>query len=119
MRGPLARLSMSDIVKGFGALGHNLQEYINQLTDSVGDVAEYHVREEDGFLCVYYVTFADQKNQQDKWQQLVDLLEQADALQQQLLGTDHPKACYEFHNELNRLADEFTDWANQEGYIIA
>ena len=53
-----------------------------------------------------------------KWQQLVDLLEQADALQQELMGDEHSTACYEFHNQLNQLADEFTDFANAEGVDI-
>lgn len=55
----------------------------------------------------------------EKWNRLVDLLDQADALQQELLGEKHAKAAYEFHNSLNNMADEFTDWANEEGYDIA
>jgi len=54
----------------------------------------------------------------EKWQQLVDLLEQADAIQQVLLGDSHEAACYEFHNEINRIADEMVDFANEEGCEI-
>lgn len=54
----------------------------------------------------------------EKWQRLVDLLEEADSLQQSLLGNKHAAACYEFHNQLNVMADEFTDFANEEGYEI-
>lgn len=54
----------------------------------------------------------------EQWQQLVDLLEQADAIQQTLLGESHEVASYEFHNQLNNMADEFTDFANEEGYEI-
>ena len=54
----------------------------------------------------------------EKWQRLVDLLDEADSLQQSLLGDAHAEACYEFHNQLNTMADEFTDFANEEGYEI-
>jgi hypothetical protein len=56
--------------------------------------------------------------QQEKWQRLVDLLEEADSIQQSLLGERHPAACYEFHNEINRIADEMVDFANEEGCEI-
>jgi hypothetical protein len=56
--------------------------------------------------------------QQEKWQRLIDLLDEADAIQQSLLGERHPAACYEFHNQLNNIADEFTDFANSEGVEI-
>jgi hypothetical protein len=54
----------------------------------------------------------------EKWQRLVDLLDEADSIQQSLLGDKHAKACYEFHSNLNNMADEFTDFANEEGYEI-
>ena len=54
----------------------------------------------------------------EKWQQLIDLLEQADALQQELMGNTHSTACYEFYNQLNQIADEMTDFANAEGVDI-
>ena len=54
----------------------------------------------------------------EQWQKLIDLLDEADALQQSLLGDKHAKACYEFHSELNTMADEFVDFANEEGVDI-
>ncbi len=54
----------------------------------------------------------------EMWQRLIDLLDEADALQQSLLGDEYPKSCYEFHNQLNNMADEFTDFANSEGVEI-
>jgi hypothetical protein len=54
----------------------------------------------------------------EKWQRLVDLLDEADAIQQSLLGETNATACYQFHNQLNTMADEFTDFANEEGYEI-
>lgn len=53
-----------------------------------------------------------------QWQRLVDLLDEADAIQQSLLGNTHAVASYEFHELLNDMADEFTDFANEEGYEI-
>jgi hypothetical protein len=54
----------------------------------------------------------------EKFHQLIDLLDQADALQQELLGDEHETACYEFHCQLNDIADEFVDFANEEGIEI-
>ena len=50
----------------------------------------------------------------EQWQRLIDLLHEADAIQQSLLGDEHEVACYEFHNQLNNLADEFEDFAAEE-----
>jgi hypothetical protein len=49
-----------------------------------------------------------------KWEQLINLLHEADALQQELLGDEHESACYEFHSQLNNIADEFECWAADE-----
>ena len=49
-----------------------------------------------------------------KWEQLINLLHEADAIQQQLLGDEDPAACYEFHNTLNTIAEEFECWAASE-----
>jgi hypothetical protein len=49
-----------------------------------------------------------------KWQQLIDLLHEADAIQQALLGDEDPAACYEFHNTLNNIAEEFECFAAAE-----
>ena len=54
----------------------------------------------------------------EKWQQLVDLLDQADALQQELLADAALAPSYEFHTQLNNIADELTDFANAEGVDI-
>jgi hypothetical protein len=54
----------------------------------------------------------------EQWQRLIDLLDEADAIQQALLGDEDAAACYEFHNQLNNMADEFTDLANKDGYEI-
>lgn len=119
MKGPIATLTIDDIVNGFGRYGHNLQDYINSLTDAVPeDVAAYNLRKVDGKLCVYYTTAEEDSVIGEKWNRLVDLLEEADALQQELLA-DHPEASLNFHNDLNQIADEFTDWANEMGYEIA
>ena len=49
-----------------------------------------------------------------KWEQLINLLHEADAIQQALLGDEDPAACYEFHSQLNNIADEFERWAADE-----
>lgn len=49
-----------------------------------------------------------------KWQQLIDLMHEADAIQQLLLGNEDPAACYEFHSQLNNIAEEFECWAADE-----
>ena len=54
----------------------------------------------------------------EQWQRLIDLLDEVDAIQQNLLGDLHEAACYEFHNQLNNIADELTDFANHEGVLI-
>jgi len=54
----------------------------------------------------------------EQWQRLIDLLDEADAIQQKLLGDEDAAACYEFHNQLNNMADEFTNLANKDGYEI-
>jgi hypothetical protein len=45
---------------------------------------------------------------------LIDLLHEADAIQQALLGDEHEAACYEFHNALNNIAEEIEDFAAEE-----
>jgi hypothetical protein len=50
----------------------------------------------------------------EKFEQLIEMLHEADALQQVLLGDEHPDACYKFHNQLNILASEFEDFAANE-----
>jgi hypothetical protein len=50
----------------------------------------------------------------EKFEQLIEMLHEADALQQALLGDVDAAACYEFHNQLNILASEFEDFAANE-----
>ena len=50
----------------------------------------------------------------EQWQRLIDLLHEADAIQQSLLGDLHEAACYEFNNQLNNMAEEFEDCAAGE-----
>ena len=50
----------------------------------------------------------------EKWEQLINLLYEADALQQALLGDTDEAACYEFHSQLTNLAEEFECWAADE-----
>lgn len=54
------------------------------------------------------------KTRTDKWQQLIDLLNQADALQQKLLGDVDEFACYEFHQSITAIAEDFEEWAAAE-----
>ena len=49
-----------------------------------------------------------------KWETLINLLHEADAIQQELLGDEHEAACYEFHSQLNNIAEEFECWAADE-----
>jgi hypothetical protein len=59
LKGPILTLSMKDMVNGHIKYGHNFQDYINSITDKIGNVAEYHVKEINGNFCVYYLTFDD------------------------------------------------------------
>ena len=49
-----------------------------------------------------------------EFQRLINLLHEADAIQQNLLGDVDAAACYEFHNLLNNIAEEFECWAASE-----
>lgn len=55
-----------------------------------------------------------QSQRQQEWERLIDLLHEADALQQKLLGDVDEFACYEFHNAINAIADDFEEWASAE-----
>ena len=50
----------------------------------------------------------------DKWQQLINLMHTADSLQQELLADQDETASYEFHTQLNNIADEFECFAADE-----
>ena len=43
-------------------------------------------------------------------QQLLDHLDSANAIQQQLLGDLFPEMCYEFHDEISNLADRIEEF---------
>lgn len=49
-----------------------------------------------------------------EWERLVNLLHEADALQQRLLHDIDPKVCYEFHITLDRIADDLECYAAAE-----
>ena len=51
---------------------------------------------------------------QAQWDRLIALLDEADAIQQKLLGDEHQTACYKFHSQLNNLADEFEQFAAED-----
>ena len=51
-----------------------------------------------------------------KWNRLVELLDEADALQQELIADE--VLCYDWHCQIQNLADEITDRANAEGVDI-
>jgi len=54
----------------------------------------------------------------EKWHRLIDLLAEADSIQQELLGSEKEVECYELHQQLDRLQDNFVDLANEEGIDI-
>ena len=54
----------------------------------------------------------------EKFHQLIDLLEQVDALQQGLLGETKDVECYAIHQQLDNMIDNFVDLANEEGIEI-
>lgn len=54
----------------------------------------------------------------EKFHQLIDLLDQADVLQQQLLGETKDVESYAIHEMLNNMVDNFVDLANEEGIDI-
>jgi hypothetical protein len=53
-----------------------------------------------------------------KFHQLIDMLDQADAIQQQLLGETKVVESYAIHEMLNNMIDNFVDLANEEGIDI-
>ena len=50
----------------------------------------------------------------EKFEKLINLLNEADALQQELLGDVDERACYLFHTQLNDIAEEIECWAASE-----
>jgi len=60
----------------------------------------------------------EQVRRSEKWHRLIDLLEEADSIQQALLGETKDVECYELHQQLGRLQENFIDLANEEGIDI-
>jgi hypothetical protein len=50
---------------------------------------------------------------QAQWERLLNCLAEANAIQQKLLGDDEA-ACYEFHSQLERLYEEFEEFASAD-----
>jgi hypothetical protein len=50
----------------------------------------------------------------EKFEQLINLLHEADALQQELLAAEDESACYLFHSQLNDIAEEIECFAASE-----
>lgn len=48
---------------------------------------------------------------QAQWERLLNILDEANDIQQRLLGDDDQEACYEFHTQLSNLSDAFEDFA--------
>jgi hypothetical protein len=48
---------------------------------------------------------------QAQWERLLKCINEANHIQQKLLGDDDEVACYEFHIQLDRLYEEFEDLA--------
>lgn len=48
---------------------------------------------------------------QAQWERLIAIMEEADAIQQRLLGDDDPEVCYEFHGQLSEILERFEEFA--------
>jgi hypothetical protein len=118
----LTRITVAELVTGLGKHGHNLQMYIHALMDAVDDAVCYQVREEDGDICVYYTTSAEQLIQAKRaelWIQLIDCLHNANRIQQQLFWQDtDPAVGLVLHGHLTQMTDVLTDWGSAEGYDV-
>lgn len=49
-----------------------------------------------------------------EWERLINLLHEADALQQKLLFDTDEFACQEFHEAITAIADDLEEWAAEE-----
>jgi hypothetical protein len=54
----------------------------------------------------------------EKFEQLINLLHEANALQQELLGETKDVECYAIHEMLENMIDNFVDLATEEGIEI-
>lgn len=51
---------------------------------------------------------------QQEWERLINLLHEADALQQKLLFDEDQFACQEFHESITAIAEDLEQWAEAE-----
>ena len=49
-----------------------------------------------------------------QWERLIALLDEADAIQQALIGDEHQEMCYDFHNHINNMVDELEELYKQD-----
>jgi len=60
----------------------------------------------------------EELTREELFQLLINLLHTADSIQQELLGDVDAVACYEFHNQLNNIADEVECYAVEEEAVL-
>ena len=56
----------------------------------------------------------ERSQRMQEWERLIDLLHEADALQQKLLFDTDEFACREFHSAITAVADDLEQWAAEE-----
>jgi len=56
----------------------------------------------------------ERSQRMQEWERLIDLLNEADVLQQKLLGDVDEFACREFHEAITTIAEDLEDWAAEE-----
>jgi len=53
-----------------------------------------------------------------KWNKMIDLLDEANSLQQGLFSKDEERISYDFHDRISNLMDDLIDAANRKGIDI-
>jgi hypothetical protein len=48
---------------------------------------------------------------QVQWERLIAIMEEADAIQQRLLGDEDQEVCYEIHSQLSEMLERFEEFA--------
>jgi len=56
----------------------------------------------------------ERSQRMQEWERLIDLLHEADGLQQKLLGDVDEFACQEFHQAITAVAEDLEEWAAEE-----
>ncbi len=51
--GPIRIMTFEELIEGDPVYGHNFQDMINDMTDRLGNVAEYAVRDFNGYFGIY------------------------------------------------------------------